>query len=582
MAGLQLSGLASGLDWQSIVDKLMEIESVSVTRLEKEKTTNTSRNDALSGLNTKMEALQDAVNALNNKSLYTKRGATSSLTGSTWSLSAADSTATGSYKVNVSQLATSAQLQGAKNLSKPLDPSSLVSALSTGTAITAGEFSVNGAKVSIALTDTLDDVLTRISTATSGEVTASYDEATDSISLTNTVPGRNVVLGAANDTSNFLGAMRLRNNGTATVVSTEDPTNLGVPVSGLGTASLSNTIANAGLNGTLSAQSGTFKINGVELSYDSSSESLSAIITKINNSSAGVTASYDSVNDRMTLVNNVTGDIGFTVQDSSGNLMETLGLTTAAGASLQAGKDAIYTVNDGGTLYSRSNTLDSSSHGITGLSLTVKSQGTETITVSADTSGASKAIDTFISKFNDVQDYIDTKTKITTTDGKVTTAILANNYEVNEYARRLRSYAFTSISGLAGTVDQLDDLGIDFRSGTNKLELKDSSKLNSALSSNATGVMDFFTNSTSGFVNNFGGFFKSALGTGSADGSLDVMVKNLASSNKSIDAQIETLERQLESKRSTLEAAFIAMEEASSRSQNILTQLTNTFSKKSS
>ena len=41
MASMQLSGLASGLDWKSLVDQLMDLERAPINRIEREKTVNT-------------------------------------------------------------------------------------------------------------------------------------------------------------------------------------------------------------------------------------------------------------------------------------------------------------------------------------------------------------------------------------------------------------------------------------------------------------------------------------------------------------------------------------------------------------
>ena len=82
-----------------------------------------------------------------------------------------------------------------------------------------GTFTVNGHPVTIALTDSLADVFTKISTATGGHVTGAYDPTpgVDGIKLTS--DNGELVLGAANDTSNFTLAMKLANTGTATASS---------------------------------------------------------------------------------------------------------------------------------------------------------------------------------------------------------------------------------------------------------------------------------------------------------------------------------------------------------------------------
>ena len=48
---------------------------------------------------------------------------------------------------------------------------------------------------------------------------------------------------------------------------------------------------------------GSFKLNGVSIAYNVNTDTISSVLTRINDSSAGVTAAYDAVNDRFTLSN---------------------------------------------------------------------------------------------------------------------------------------------------------------------------------------------------------------------------------------------------------------------------------------
>ena len=53
----------------------------------------------------------------------------------------------------------------------------------------------------------------------------------------------------------------------------------------------------------------------------------------------GVTASYDSINDRMVLANRTTGDIGIAMEDVSGNFLAATGVTAG---TLERGKNLLY------------------------------------------------------------------------------------------------------------------------------------------------------------------------------------------------------------------------------------------------
>ena len=205
----------------------------------------------------------------------------------------------------------------------------------------------------------------------------------------------------------------------------------------LGTARTGNTLANAGLRTAVTAVdgsgNGSFTINGVSISYNVNTDSLSAVMKRINTSTAGVTASYDSVNDRVVLANSKTGDVGMTLSESAGGLLGALGLTS--GYTSTRGQNAEFSIDGGPTLISASNTLDGTAHGIDGLSVTVDSTTTETITVAADTAKMKSLISTFVDAFNSVQSYVDDQTKITTSGGKVTTSTLSKNTLIKKFGR---------------------------------------------------------------------------------------------------------------------------------------------------
>ncbi len=551
----------------------MAVEQAPITRLQAEQNTNTKRASALGILDTKLTSLQAAATALSAAGLYSKRSATLSSSASTWTASASDSTAVGSYNFNVTQLATASRFNGASNIGRAIAPDGdltglTMATLHTANAVTAGTFTVNGKTVTIAASDSFSDVLARIGTATGGDVTATYNSTTDKLELA-AAPGKTIILGAANDSSNFLTAMRLSNADGATSLASADSLGAVNKNAALSSSRLTAALDNPNGDGT-----GSFKINGVSIDYDTDTDSLSTILGRINSSKAGVTATYDSTNDRINITNTSTGDLGFSFEDTTGNLLSALGVTSGT-TTLTRGKNAQFTLNDGGTLTSTSNTLTSASTGIDGLSVTANSTGALTVTVAADTATARSKLDEFILKFNDVQDYIDEQTKITSVNGKVTTSTLTSNREVQDWSRKLRQMAFAAFDG---DVKRMTDLGIDFTSGTNKLAVTNSTKLTAALKDQSQGVEAFFSTKTTGFSARFDSFLNNTLGSGTITGSLDKQTELLTSANKSIDTQIADINRRLAQQRSVLESAFIAMEQAQSKSNSILAQLSKSFS----
>ncbi|MFA6286595.1 MAG: flagellar filament capping protein FliD [Opitutaceae bacterium] len=572
MSGLQLSGLASGFDWKTFVDTIMNLERAPATKLETEKTANLSRITALDGLNTRLADLRTAVAGLSATEAFTTRSAASSNSSS--NATAAAGMVTGVQSFNVTRLATPARLLGNANIGKAIAPTSVVSgvtlaALGTSATPTAGFFTVNGARVTIDPADSLQDVFARISTATGGTVTASYDPALDHIALASSAGP--ISLGAANDTSNFLAVARLNANGTAAVASS----------AALGTLNPVATLSSARLAGSVTAVdgagAGTFSINGVAIDYNLNSDSLNAVVARINASGAGVTAAYDPVADRFSLLNKATGSLGITVSEGAGGLLGALGLTTAAGAALVAGTDAQFTVNNGPVLTSASNTLGAAQHGLEGLTLTVGATGAQTVTVAADTTGMRSKIDSFVAKFNAVQTYLDDQTKVTSVNGKVSTSILSSNREVQRWGTSLRAAAFAAVPGLDAGISRLESLGIDFSSGSSLLVVKDETKLVNAINNTPSQVAAFFQQSATGFAARFTAITNGYLGVNGATGELGAQRGNIVNTNTSLDQQIADIDRRLVERRSTLEAGFIAMETAQAKLTQMQTQLTNAF-----
>jgi flagellar hook-associated protein 2 len=59
-------------------------------------------------------------------------------------------------------------------------------------------------------------------------------------------------------------------------------------------------------------------VNGVTINYNTSTDSIQNVLDRITNSTAGVAASYDSLNNHFVLTDKTTGDVGISVQDVAG------------------------------------------------------------------------------------------------------------------------------------------------------------------------------------------------------------------------------------------------------------------------
>ena len=569
---LAVAGVASGLDWQSIVQELGQAEAAPETQWEEQQTSVNAQNSAFQTISKDLGTLQTDIQALQAPSLYQSTSVQSSnsniATGTTTT-----GAALGNYTFDVSQLATAAQLNGAGNISQAISPNGNLSDVTVGTAgfstpVTAGTFTVDGQQVTVTTTESLQDLFNAIGTATSNQVTASYNSSTDEITLAsnNNSP---IVLGSAADTSNFLQVAQLYNNGTDSVTST----------SALGHVQLGVTMTNADLATAVTDGGngqGKFTINGVAINYDASTDSIQDVLNDINNSSAGVTASYDSIDNRFVLTNNTTGNVGISAQDVTGNFLAATGLSSG---TLQSGQNLLYTLSDGTQapgsgaqqLESESNTITPASSSIAGLSVTALQTGTVTMNVTNDTSAVSSAIQQFVTDYNTLQSYISSEQVVTTSSsGTVTPSPLTADQTTNQLVTDLRSLVTAVVPSLSGdTVSMLSDLGIETNGQNNTLSV-DTSTLDSAVASNLDNVNTLFNDPTNGIATQINNYITNAIGS---SGTITNQEATLTQHSDNITTQISNLNTQITTNEAQWTSEFEAMEQAESQTNQELTYL---------
>jgi flagellar hook-associated protein 2 len=590
---LAVTGLASGMDWSTVVAELGDAERAPETQWKSEQTTLNNQNSAFTTIAGDLATLKTDVETLQSSSLYTSRTAQTS-NSAVATASAASGATLGTFTFDISQLATASQVNGQSSISTILSPGGDLNNVTIGTAgfatpVTAGTFTVNGAQVTVATTDSLQQVFDNISKATNGEVTASYDSSSDSSSDAITLAdnkGNNIVLGSATDTSNFLQSAGLYNNGSTSVTSLAPLGHVQLTAA-MGDADLKTAITDGG-------GQGAFTINGVTINYDASTDSVQDVLDRINSSSAGVTASYDTQNNRFVMTNNSTGDMGISMQDVTGNFLAATGLSTESGGTLARGQNLLYTLNGGKQqLVSQSNTITSASSGITGLSVTAlatTSAGSSTtspdnpvtVTVASDTSGISSAIQQFVTDYNAVQSYVTSQMAVTNNaDGSVTSGLLTGDMTANGIASSLRSTGFSDDASLAlsgSAIQSLADLGITTNGQNNTVAL-DTDTLNSALTSNLSAVQSFFTDAN-GPVTQLNNYLDDTIGStnSTTPGTLTQHETDLSTQSSDITKQISNLETKITSDTQMWNSEFDAMEQAESQTNSELTYLSEQVS----
>ena len=163
--------------------------------------------------------------------------------------------------------------------------------------VTAGQFTVNGYDITVNAGDSINAVLNRINT-TVPNVWASF--ADDKVTLTTEDPSDRAI-SLTGDTSGFLTAVNLSTGGS-TIGSVTDDRQV-----------LNQTSQFAGV------RSGSFKVNNVSVAVDRTLDTMQSVLDRINNSGAGVQATYDYATDAVTFTS-TSGDPISLSEDSTGFL----------------------------------------------------------------------------------------------------------------------------------------------------------------------------------------------------------------------------------------------------------------------
>ena len=171
--------------------------------------------------------------------------------------------------------------------------------LEYGLTVTDGSFEVNGINILVTTSDSLSDILERITSSAAG-VTASFDPVTESVVLTQKNPGSDYSITVGNDSSGFLAASKL----SGAIVTPGTNGNALTPLSEIDAFN--------------EVTSGTILVNDIEVSFDVDTDSLNDVLERITGSDAAVDAftiynSYVVVkaNDRKALLNLKDTDTGF-------------------------------------------------------------------------------------------------------------------------------------------------------------------------------------------------------------------------------------------------------------------------------
>jgi flagellar capping protein FliD len=462
-------GISSGIDYDSIIEKY------TADTLEQEKPTQlqinnlNSQNTAILKITNLIGAVQDSLTALSDPGVFgafsANVNAADGSTPATTSQITGTTPIAGTYQIDSQTVATATTIVNNSAANAPVSETAALE--NAGFAITPsngsgsnGTFTINGTTINYnTATTALDDGTSssiiyelNAALAASDGGSATYDAATGKVSLTGVTS-----LGSGGDSGNLEQILKLD---TAQIQAGGDVTSSS-SIGGINEDSVLNQNNNAGL--ATAVTSGTFTINGVQFTVDSTKNSISDLITDINASAAGVTASYNTQTSALTLVSTTPGpqSILLGAGSDTSNFLTAVGLKTATPVT---GTQASLTYTDAQgihTVYSATNDFTTAIPGIDLKIQTTTSTG-YSVSVAADPTKAEAAINTFIKAYNAAISELNTDlatptvtagqdaTTGTSTSSSSGGGVLYGNYQISS----LKDQLVDLVSGFTPTTSQ--------------------------------------------------------------------------------------------------------------------------------
>ncbi|SFM65434.1 flagellar filament capping protein FliD [Variovorax sp. OV329] len=314
------------------------------------------------------------------------------------------------------------------------------------------------------------------------------------------------------------------------------------------------------------------------LTIDSTNNTLTGIRDAINASDMGVSASI--VNDgsgtpyRLVLLSKETGEASSMriKVDGDAALQNLLGNDPAGTQNLQqtlAAQNAKLNVN-GIAVTSATNTVKEA---IQGTTLTLVQTGTTGLSMKANTTAMTTAINDFVKAYNSLQGTAKT---LTTYDADTKSgSALTGDSTLRNLMNRVRGVLSSPQASGSNEVKVLNEIGVAFqKDGT---LVVDSTKLGKALDTNLAGVSKLFasgTGSTSGYGKQLDALVTSLTSTG---GSLRVASDGVTATIKDLDTQYDAMETRIEATMARYKAQFTRLDVMMSSMNSTLSYLSQQF-----
>lgn len=501
----RLSGLASGLDTDSIVEQLMRAERIPLNRLYQKKQLaewkQESYRDIISKLNTFKNTYFNTVNMSSN---VTSASSFKKYTGSSneyVTISGnADATA-GSHTVSVISLATNAQFKGTAGISNGLhgevtnfDLSGqkiLLTLDGVTKEIALGDYSADVSKIGTDLQEQINNAFGE------GKVSVNFDTSTNKLTFNAIGGATKITLSNGDPEVDTLASLGFESGASNRI-------NTGMTLEQLAGSLASGLQFNDSGNVSFTINSKTFTF--------SKTTTLSKMMSTINSDkTANVNMSYDETSDRFVLTSKQTGagnNIVF------GSTQGDISFTNSFGLhNYEEGHDASAMID--GVLVTRStNTFTINNVKYTlNKAHTDPAKESETVSLTLDTDAVFNNIKAFVDDYNKLIEEINStisekydrnyqpltdeqkkemsEDEIKKWEAKAKTGLLRNDSMLQEMLYKMRTALSDSVAGIS---ENLSSIGITTGTYSEKGKLIiDESKLKEAIENDPDGVSELFT-----------------------------------------------------------------------------------------
>lgn len=585
-------GLNSGLDIAGMINKLMAAEDGQARiPLQQKLQVNQWKQDAYRSINTALSAFQGQIFNLQWSTGWQAQTATS--TDTTKATAVANAGAPlGSHSLSIGSLATAATSASTTGITSAAAQNLTGTSLGATTNLTSANNSFNLTLNGVQNTITIA-AGSYSASALQSAMQSAVDQAFGATQITVGLNGSSQLSLTPAGASGAKPQLKINNTSTSTGATALgftdgqaykfDPTaTLGTQLSKLGLASLS---------------AGSFKINNQTISFDPNVDTLNSLISKINSSAANVTASYDSISDKLMVTTKTTGSGASITWNPTGDggLLNALQIKTNQVAT---GTDASVTIDGVAT------TQSSNKFTYGGVTYTLVGTGNATVNVATDTTAITKQITDFVNNYNTMINKIATKLyepetyrsypplsisqMNTMTDIQITqyttqaqTGLLHSDDILRQTYTSFRSTMYSSAAGTS-TYHSLYDIGIttqaynvNDQANAGKLVI-DPNKLQAALSANPNDVAAIMQNVTQQLTTTSQNTVNSIIQrTGTTGSAYDSQSTTLGSAARSLEDQISNAQSKLTRQFNYYVQMFTAMDNAIGKSNQQMTYLAN-------